>query len=189
MINYNYESATEAPYDITEKTESEMENLDTQVEETRIDETTTDDNAETETTDEADVDTPVDDTDTMTDDGGENFDENIEEDPEELEKEYNKKVRIHNNMILFLDLVKNNHDSFNNKYNKCIESSRYKDFHVINKTFNDLIDSIQNALATKFTNSDYTELVKYYVSYNRIYDIIVRMVEHFVIDNKDESKS
>lgn len=175
--------AIEAPVDVTEKTFEEMDRINEEY--TSEDEVDTDDTLdETDTEEAGNTEEDLTDTEEMP------VEEEIsEQDPEDIEKEYQKKTRIHNNTILFLDLVRNNYETFNSKYSKNCDNTRLKDFYTINKAFTDLISSLEKTLKTKFMDSDYSEMIKYYVSYNRIYDIIVRMVENFVIDNKDESKS
>ena len=185
MKNNGISIAIEAPVDVTEKTTEEMDKINAEYESVETDVMTDDlDGDESNETEMEDTTDDQETEDAETDDSmvEEETEDVSEPSPDELEKEYHKKVRIHTNTIAFLDVVRNSYDSFNGKYSKNCNPERLKDFHTINKAFTDLIESTEKTLKEKFTNAEYTDMVKYYVSYNRIYDIIVRMVENFVID-------
>lgn len=204
-------SAMEAPTDITRTTAQQMDEMGTNPNgtESEVTEEPVEDEEEVATegneTEETDETNPIEETDTTddeeyeedTDNEDDSTDEDSETDTEEepIEddtNEFNKKIRIHENTVHLLNIIKGNKESFELQFSNSLKHEEMKDYHTIIDTFTDLIDTTEKILQTKFIDADYNTMVRYYVSLCRVYDIIIRMVENFVtirIKNKtQESK-
>lgn len=206
-----YQTAMEAPdsVDIREMTAQEYDDMEADVDpngsnidnserlDTNIDDTLSSDNGTELETDESYEDEEMN---SSEEDSLESEEDIPTEDEESIEgedtsestsdpRDYQKRLNIHKNMLRFLEIIEGNRESFDQRFSKVLTIDQSKDFHNILKAFNELIDITQEILCTKFINGDYQSLVKYYVSLNRVYDIIARMTANFVKQYYDENKN
>lgn len=212
LYNTIYRIATEAPgdsgepIDIRKSTEEEMSEIDEQ--ETSdgddidnrgqldtdlgIGDGGDDDNADDPVENLDNGDDPVDnldnDEESDTDGMDENSDDQTDESSSDQELDLAKRIAIHENTINLLNTIENSKESFDQKYGHIISPDQIEDYDKIIKTFDDLISITKDILKKKFMKSDYQTLIKYNVTLNRVYDIIVRMVRNFIDDYYVASK-
>lgn len=119
--------------------------------------------------------------------------EPVEETPsKDAMVEYEKCKRVHKNTLQLLAIINLSKDSFEQKFSKVVSENGSKEYNRIMNAFNDLITVTNETLTTKFSDNTYYNLIKYYVSLTKVFDIITRMTENFVKmhnEEKSETKS
>ena len=200
--------AYEAPIDVAQEAQDETEAMNEEAEDNgeetdntgeldddpnnipgvNIDEEEATEDEDTGTEEEADT-TEEEETADETVEDEEPVEEEPEEEPIDQERDYDKRKKVHSNTLHLLQVIKSSRDSFEQKYNKVLSVNQIKDYHLIIKNFNDLIDMTENILSTKFIDGKYDNLIKYYVSLYKVYDIISRMVGNFVKEYEEVNKN